>query len=396
MRLKVFVVFLFVAGLTGTSLWYWSDRKPAAPEFDGPRAELQLQIWHYAHAEDLTDKVKWAIAIQTAAAGWSTELPERDLFLKRAADRYVEEVRKNVSAWESTLTRDDINSITETNPSSIYRKAGRLRSVYVECSEADYQSLRSHFDLRDLDGQAYLISQWIAQSEAPFEQEYAHHRLELLKDDNYWIQSGRENTVNEKTNRELMTAWFLATSSEAELSPSVRLGHLLTQGEAPKPAEKLADGNSITVTQAAPVDFARELEAAGVSSSQIYERAVSYAVAAPDCMIGPHPDFVRRLRTEITVERGKALMEKLAQWMGETGQADASFSNLPLDHSDLLFGSALDAWGREYIFKRDETSGVLKISSFGDDPLAKKSEIYIGQIEIPSPSDANIEAAPEE
>jgi hypothetical protein len=391
--MRIFALFLVVAGLTGAGLWYWNGRKPAPPEFDGPRAELQLQIWHYAHADDVADKVKWAVAIQSASAGWSTELPEHDLFLKRAADRYVEEVRRQVSVWESGLTRDDINSITETNPSSIYRKAGRLRSILVECSEADYQNLRSHFDLRDLDAQAYLISQWIAQSEAPFEQEYGVKRLELLKDDNYWIQSGRENTPNERANRELMMAWYAATSSEATLSPSVKLGRLLTQGAEQKPAEKLADGNSITVTQSAPVDFARELEAAGVNSTQLYEKAVSYAVTAPDCMIGPHPDFVRRLRTEITVERGKALMEKLAQWMGETGQGDANFSSLPLDHSDLLFGSALDAWGREYIFKKDDASGVLKISSLGDDPLAKKSEIYIGQIEIPR-ADGNIEASP--
>jgi hypothetical protein len=386
--LRVFVVFLFVAGLTGASLWYWNDRKPAPPVFDGPRAELQLQIWHFAHAEDIAEKVKWAVAIQAASPGWSSELPEHDIFLKRAADRFVDEVKGQVSAWETRLTRDDINSITETNNSSIYRKAGRFRSISIECSEADYQNLRSHFELRELDGQAYLISQWIAQNEAPFEQEYALHRLELLKDDNYWIQSGRENTSAEKANRELMTAWFTATESESRLSPAVRLGNLLAQ--APK-VEKLADGNAITTTQAAPVDFARELESAGVNPSQIYEKAVSYAVTAPDCMIGPHPDFVRRLRTEITLERGKALMEKLAQWMGETGQADADFSNLPLDHSDLLFGSALDAWGRDYLFKRDEKSGVLKISSLGDDPLSKKSEIVVGQIEIPGQADNNSE-----
>ena len=47
------------------------------------------------------------------------------------------------------------------------------------------------------------------------------------------------------------------------------------------------------------------------ATCQVFDTIVNYAEAAPDCVIGVHPDFIRRLRAEVTFERGNRLMEDL-------------------------------------------------------------------------------------
>jgi hypothetical protein len=379
-------VFGVVACVTMGGLLYWNGRGPTAPVFDGPRADLQLVLWHFSHSDTLGEKIKWALATQDVTSGWASEIPEHDVILKRSADRFVSEVRQAVSAWESSLTREDIDVITESNLPSIYRKVGRYRSIPVECDRADYQNLRAHFSLPELDERAYAITQWIAQHEKPYEADYSQKRLELLRDDNYWAQKAEPESVAAHAQREMVTGWFAAGGDLMDEQNH----HLLTPDRLLVKTEEppLADGNTITTSQASSVNYDRELESAGVQPDRIYETALSYAVAAPDCILGAHPDFVRMLRSEITTERGHFLLERLVQWMGETGQANAKFADLPTDPSDPLMGSPNDAWGREYIFNR-ETPGVLRIYSIGDNPLSRQSEIFIGQVDLPRESRAN-------
>jgi hypothetical protein len=373
--LKLAFVSLLVASATGAGLFYW-DRMHSVPQFSGPRAQLRAQLWKFEHALTPMERMAAAVAVQDTEPGWSAELSEHEAQLKKKADRLLEETRDTVLSWEARLTREDVNQMTEGNPNSIYRRVGWLRSIPVQCSEQDYRNLRARVDLRELNERSYLVTQWIAQAEAPFEQEYARRRIEYLRDEKYWAKRGE--TPEEHHTREWVAAWFSAgadqlTSSKPSIDslfpkPQLSAG---PHGEAP-----------ITIIRAAPIDYGRQLESTGIERAQIYDTILSYAAMAPDCLIGVHPEFVHRLRAEVTIERGKALLAKLASWIGETGQVDATFSDLPLDRSDSLFGSASDAWGRAYLFKKG-LAGGLRVFSQGENPALAQDLIFVGEIQLP-------------
>jgi hypothetical protein len=389
-----FAVFItLVATLGGIAigaegaLWGW-QRFHAEPKFEGPHAKLRASLYRYEHAETFGLRLGSALEveqdIQAGEPGWSGDLTAHELEIKKSADLLVEDTRPRILAWEASLTRQEINFITEANPLSVYRGAGVYRSFALECTEEEYAELRSRVDLRELNERAYLVTQWIAQNEKPFEAEYAKRRIELLQDDRYWQK--KDETAEAHANRETVAAWFVAGGDRSDsrfLNPEsaeryvARTQTIETTGEAP-----------ITITQAAAVDYSRQLVSTGLSEGQLLDTVVNYAEAAPDCVIGVHSDFIRRLRAEVTHERGKNLMERLAQWIGETGVIQSRFEDLPLDRSDSLFGNPLDAWGHEYIFA--PSGDQLRISSSGGDPLNQKAEIYIGSLQLPE-SDQNLD-----
>lgn len=376
------------AGAEG-ALWVW-QKFHAEPKFEGPHAKLRASLYHFEHAETFSAKLGSALEVTQEVVegepGWSVDLNPHELEVKKAADLLVEDTRPKILAWESGLTRQEINFITEANPKSVYRSAGVFRTFPLECTEEQYSELRSQVDLRTLNERAYLVTQWIAQNEGPFQSEYAKRRIELLQDDGYWER--KDEPSDSRANRQVIAAWFVAGGDRSE-SRFLDLGSadryvarsetIESKGEAP-----------ITITQSAAVDYTSQLESTGLNENQIFDTIVSYAEAAPDCIIGTHPDFIRKLRAEVTYERGKNLMERLTQWIGETGVSQARFEDLPLDRSDSLYGDPQDAWGHDYLFK--EVDGHIQISSSGGDPLNPKAEIYIGSFQLP---DENFEQDPD-
>jgi hypothetical protein len=371
------------------ALWGW-QRLHAAPQFDGPRAKLRASLYHFEHAETFAAKLGSALEvgqeIRGGEPGWSADLTAHELELKKEADSLVENIRPKILAWEASLTRQEINWITEANPNSVYRGAGVFRSFSLECTEDQYGELRSRVDLRELNERAYLVTQWIAQNEKPFESEYAKRRIELLQDDSYWQK--KEETNDAHANRGTIAAWFVAGGdrTESRYLNAENADHFVARSETTTQTIMTAGEAPITISQAAPVDYSRQLESTGLAENQIYDTIVNYASAAPDCVIGVHPDFIRRLRSEVTSVRGKNLMDHLAQWIGETGASNARFADLPFDRSDSLYGSPLDAWGHEYIFTPEQ--GSLRITSSGGDALNPKAEIYIGSLQL-SDSDSD-------
>jgi hypothetical protein len=186
----------------------------------------------------------------------------------------------------------------------------------------------------------------------------------------------------------MIAAWFVAGGdrTESRFLNAENADHFVAHSVTTTQTIMTAGEAPITITQAAPVDYERQLESTGLAKNQIYDTIVNYASAAPDCVIGVHPDFIRRLRAEVTYVRGKNLMDHLAQWIGETGVSHSRFADLPLDRSDSLYGAPLDAWGREYMFTPEQ--GSLRITSSGGDALNPKAEIYIGSLQL-SESDSD-------
>jgi hypothetical protein len=344
-KVKGLLFFLLALAAVAGGVYSVMTWVQAPPHFDGPDAELKALLWKFKNSDEF-ERMRAAVELRAlhsarGVSGSGESLGPEDAEAEAQALQLATQIEDQVQLFESKLTQDDIEWITKDNPDSVIRVSGEFRSKPFECTEEEYRSIRDQVELPELQSRAMCVMTLNQAYEQPFLKRYRARRLELLERDPRFSESKRAGQ-----------AFY---------------GFIEAHLENPQPSP-------------APIDAARiqdcesTLKRTGEEEGEVKQYLKHLVSIGPRCLVRVSPRFKEYLDKDVTITRGRFLIDKLRQYVQMTGKDDVTLQDLPLDRSDPLYGSTQDAWHHEFRLLR-EGSGFKLISQ---GPDSKEFEIKIG------------------
>lgn len=346
---KSFFILIIGALIAGVYFYLQSP-----PKFEGEYARLHENIWKFAKTTNAKERLSIAMEIQMAMA-LSTLRPAEPMDLSDKEEKTAYEAKElldstiqRVRDFESSLTADDIATITKNNPDSFFRHAGLFSTTNLEkkCTKEQYWAIREKIGIRELIERGPYVGSLVAILDSRFHADYTQKVIDLLKKDSRFANF-----------QELANTYYVV---QIELSKNIQN----------------LSGNDNDSRQK---NYTEKLIKTGIEKENVMDYAFKLAEQSPECLGKISFDFFNFMNEDVTQTRGKFILSKLQEYLKTRGHLPEDIDDLPIDKSDSLFGSTLDGWYRPFYLSKGNK--IVKLYSLGKDKKeGTADDIFIGEI----------------
>ena len=254
----------------------------------------------------------------------------------QSAAAFLKKQNAETEKFESSLSKKDIDYITQDNPEAIARKIQRLSLLSSEtCSESDYQSLKQKIGLPEMADKATLVTMLIMQYENKYYQNYLVRTVALL------------NEARFKKTKAFLSAYY------------ARAAKVPIELDAPR-----------------LLNYEQQLMRRGIAKDEIKKFIAGFAAKSPKCLAHLSIPFYKRMQKDILMERGKFLLEGLKKVIAKTKSRPTDINLVPVEEHHPIFGDRKDTYGRYFEIKYSDHT--VSLISLGEDGEVSKDDIVIG------------------
>ncbi len=282
---KIILIIIFT--ISGYLVWNYFS----VPEFKGKHSALRKTLWEWKKSDNdekffLAEKISLYSAFRKLSKKENDNFSEDEENALEEAMIYLENLGKDISDFEDSLSREEIEIVTKANPSSIFRKLGRFYSnpaKAANCKFKDYEELRKDYSAEELYKIGINIGPLTQLMEEDFKISYAKSLIEILDSD-----------PSRKSKYSTLRDFYY---------PS-----LVNPSEFTKKMTESFESNKNRRKQ-----YRKDIIEFGISEEGVDEYISEMASKSPNCLLGINFSFVEHAKKGLMNERARKILDYLKE-----------------------------------------------------------------------------------